>query len=650
MTDRLPPRFAAFLLCLGLLPAGARAADPFPSKGPFTSAGTLPGVRLSLLKSDLTPVTSISHQGARLFLTLRDGRIQIVEAGAVLKQPFLDLSTDINLSDEGGLLALAFHPDYAENGFFFINYTNRDGDTVIARYKVAANDPNRADPASGRTLLKIHQPYGNHNGGQVAFGPDGYLYLALGDGGASFDPDCAAQKTDNLLGKMLRIDVDQNVATPPYYGIPASNPFVGPGNPPDEVWAVGFRNPWRFSFDRETGDLWIGDVGQNHREEVDFQPASSTGGENYGWKVMEGTLCSTTEACPASTPVCDSTAYTPPVLEYEHGPHCAVTAGVVYRGSRLPELRGSYLFGDFCTGTVWAASREGTGFKVQALVDRISQLTAFGEDQAGEVYAATLTGRLFSLNRGETGPSIDKVGLFDPAGALFRLKTANTEAAPVDFVQFGPRNTTWTPLAGDWDGDGRSTPGYWDPTKALFRLKNTLGGPLSDVILAVDLPSTHILRAVAGDWDGDGRDTVGLYDVTTGIFHLKNSLSGRGFEVQVQVGTLGPDALPIAGDWDGDGKDTPGLYNAATATFVGPLYTSGGGGATIPVAFVFGPKGKNIFPVVGDWDGDGKDGIGVYEQATALFRLKKVPGRGNPDIVFRFGTKRNTWKPIAGVW
>jgi hypothetical protein len=284
-------------------------------------------------------------------------------------------------------------------------------------------------------------------------------------------------------------------------------------------------------------------------------------------------------------------------------------------------------------------------------VDRVSQLTSFGEDQAGEVYLATLTGRLYSLSRGQIGPAADKVGLFDPALALFKLKTANTEAAPVDVMQFGPRKTTWTPLAGDWDGDGRSTPGYWDPTNAFFRLKNTLGGGLSDVVLAVDRPSTHVLRAVAGDWDGDGRDTVGLYDVTTGIFHLKNSLSGRTFEVQVPVGTLGPDALPIAGDFDGDGKDTPALYNAANGTFLNILFTSNtSGGATIPIAFVFGPVGKNMLPVTGDWDGDGKDGIGVYDPTSATYRLKNVPGPGAPNLVFRFGTKRNAWKPISGVW
>ena len=650
----LSRRTAVLLLALSL--AGAPEAfsqAPAPATGPFLPTGTLQGVRLTQLAEGLSPVTSIGSPGgdSRLFLTLRDGRVMILKGSTTRKPPFLDLSGQVNLRDEGGLLSLAFHPRYAETGFFFIFYTDKRGDAVVARYKVSASDPNRADPASARILLKVVQPFRSHNGGQVRFGPDGYLYTAFGDGGSAFDPNCAAQKPDSLLGKMVRIDIDQNVSAPPYYGIPAGNPFRGPGNPPDEVWASGFRNPFRFSFDRETGDLWLGDVGQNQREEVDFQPASSRGGENYGWKVMEGTRCSTNDACPASTPACGSTAYTMPVLEFDHGLGCSVTSGVVYRGTRIPELRGAYVFGDFCSGTVWAAFREGTGLKVYTLADRAPQLAYVGEDATGEIYLATLSGRLFVPSRGTVTGPIDVVGLYDPSTSQFHLKKANTEAAGEDAFRFGPRpgRGPWIPLAGDWNGDGKSTTGFYDPATAVFRFKNTLGSGASDVLLAVDAPSANV-QPVVGDWDGDGKDTVGLYDTTTGMFHLKNTLTGRGFDSAFVLPRENQESILVAGDWEGDGSDFPGFYNPVTNKFLLFLQNSGGQAGVIPIGVSFGPQVQNALPVTGDWDGDGKDGLGLYDPASALFRLKNAVTLGNPDFQFRAGPRNGGWKPIAGVW
>ncbi|HEY7216279.1 MAG TPA: PQQ-dependent sugar dehydrogenase, partial [Thermoanaerobaculia bacterium] len=253
-------------------------SDPEP-KSLFTPSGSVQGVSLEEVASNLGSLIAVTNAGdGRLFLTLREGRVMIFENGALRPQPFLDIRGQTTTDGERGLLSTAFHPRYAETGFFFIDYTNTSGDTVIARYHVSG-DPNRADPASARTLLTIAQPFSNHNGGQLQFGPDGFLYIGMGDGGSAFDPECRAQRVNSLLGKMLRLDVDQNVGSPPFYGIPASNPFRGPGDPQDEVWASGLRNPWRFAFDRQTGDLWIGDVGQNQREEIDFQPANSQGGE-----------------------------------------------------------------------------------------------------------------------------------------------------------------------------------------------------------------------------------------------------------------------------------------------------------------------------------------------------------------------------------
>jgi glucose/arabinose dehydrogenase len=640
---------ALLLFATSLPQSTAQPSDPGPSKAPFTPSGNVQGVSLEQIATGLGGVTSITNAGdGRLFLTLREGRIVIFENGAVRPQDFLDIRGLINSNGfERGLLSVAFHPNYDQNGFFFVNYTNVNGDTAVARYQVSS-DPNRADAGSARVLLTISQPFPNHNGGQLQFGPDGYLYIGMGDGGSAFDPNCNAQKTDTLLGKILRIDVDQNVNSAPFYGIPLDNPFRGGGNPPDEVWSSGFRNPWRFSFDRQTGDLWIGDVGQNRREEIDFQPASSDGGENYGWKVMEGTLCSTTDACPTSTPACNSPAFTAPVLEYDHDPHCSVTGGYVYRGSRLAQLRGSYIFGDFCSGVVWAASRQGDGFQVRTISGTAAQLSTFGEDAQGELYAATLSGRLLRLTgQGSNGGKAETVGLFIPQSSLFQLKAANTASASIQTVRFGQANAGWLPLAGDWNGDGKTTIGLYDPETGIFRLKNTSQGRRADVILRVDAPSPDALP-IAGDWDGDGDDTVGLYDPATSEFLLKNSLSGSGFDV---TGTFpdvpGSDLIAIAGDWNGDGVDTVGLFDPRESIF----YLENGTPAAQPdVVLQFGPRGRNSLPVIGDWNGDGVDGVGVYDPASATFRLKNALSAGNPDLIFRFGPRRGGWLPIAGAW
>jgi hypothetical protein len=446
---------------------------------------------------------------------------------------------------------------------------------------------------------------------------------------------------------MLRIDVDQNVTAPPFYGIPASNPFRGGGNPPDEVWASGLRNPWRFSFDRQTGDLWIGDVGQNQREEIDFQPASSRGGENYGWKVMEGTLCDSSDACPASTPACDSTAYTAPVLEYDHGPHCSVTGGYVYRGNGASQLRGSYVFGDLCSGVIWAATRSGNSFTVRTISGQVSSLTTFGEDSAGELYAGNLDGQLYRFMGTATGGgSKDTVGLYDPASGKFNLKADNTANASVTIFRFGPRKSRWTPLAGDWDGDGRTTEGLYDPATGTFRLKNSSPGGGSDGILQVDSPSSHALPVV-GDWDGDGKDTVGLYDPATRTFYLKNSLTGSGFDVTFKFGPSGSGLLPVAGDWNGDGRDGVGLFDPSSSVF---YLTNGFQDAAPDLSVQFGPGGRGALPVIGDWNGDGRDDLGVYDPASAVFRLRNSLTSGNPDAQFRFGPRKLGWKPAAGSW
>ena len=378
------------------------AAPPAPSVTVATrDAAAVPPLVLDPLVSNLGSVTAITNAGdGRLFFTLQAGRIVVWDGTRVLDTPFLDVSDRISSGGERGLLSTAFHPAYAQNGFFFVDYTDVNGDPTIARYRVSA-DPNVADPASGVVLLAIPHPgQANHNGGQLQFGPDGMLYAGVGDGGAGNDPPCNAQRSDVLLGKLLRLDVDPAIANPPYYAIPAGNPFVGHGGP-DQAWAKGLRNPWRFSFDRVTGDLYVGDVGQSDREEVDFQPAGDPGGENYGWKVMEGTACGGggTESCPAGTPPCNDPSYVLPVLDYTHADgNCTIIGGYVYRGGSIPDLYGQYLYGDFCTGTIWTTLRPAAGaWATQQLPITLPTLSTFGQDAAGELYAADTNGAVYRI-------------------------------------------------------------------------------------------------------------------------------------------------------------------------------------------------------------------------------------------------------------
>jgi hypothetical protein len=358
-------------------------------------------------------VSAITHGGdARLFVSQLPGTIRVVSGGSVLPTPFLDIQSRVASGGERGLLSAAFHPKFPAKPYFYVNYTSvadaglgiAEGDTIIARFRLSESDPNVADPNSGVTLLHIAQPFANHNGGQIKFGPDGYLYIAMGDGGAGGDPACRAQRHDTLLGKMLRIDIEQGFDSPPYYGIPPTNPFVGPGDPPDEVWALGLRNPWRFSFDRSTGDLFIGDVGQSQWEEVSFQAAGTPGGRNFGWNAMEGSACfdNSGTGCPSYVPKCGSTALTLPIIEYSHDLGCSITSGYRYRGSALPGLAGAFVYADFCSGRIWGARESSGGWTARLMVDTPYFISTFGQDVNGELYVGTLIGSIFRVVPGPT--------------------------------------------------------------------------------------------------------------------------------------------------------------------------------------------------------------------------------------------------------
>ena len=398
------PRFPYLVIALMAAAAAPLAAAP-PTDLALTQITTL---------GDVVAVRNAADGTARLFLVQQPGIIRIFDqkTGTLVTQPFLDI-TDLvdDTGNEQGLLGLAFHPDYENNGFFYVNYTRDPGPgldrTAIVRFTVSNSNPNLADRATILTMLEINQDFDNHNGGDIHFGPDGYLYIGMGDGGSGGDPNNRAQNLTQLLGKMLRIDVDNIPSASTIakdlartiegnvgrcgligeYGIPPSNPFVADGNACDEIWALGVRNPFRFSFDRQNGDMWIGDVGQGNVEEVDLQPASSAGGENYGWDCREGNV--------SHPGTCFAGPLVEPLFTYTHSLGCSISGGFRYRGS-MPDFRGIYTYADYCSGRIWFGSFS-TGWSSTLWQDTAFNITSFGEDRNGELYVASQGGPILTF-------------------------------------------------------------------------------------------------------------------------------------------------------------------------------------------------------------------------------------------------------------
>jgi glucose/arabinose dehydrogenase len=370
-------------------PSAGTSAPPSAPSGqaqPFDPAGVAVGLEpvVEGLEAPLGVVNAADGSG-RIFVVEKGGVIRVVRDGRVESEPFLDISGKVSRGGEQGLLGLAFHPEFPEDPRFFVNYTDEAGDTNVASFTVDSSNPDRADPGSEQRLLFVDQPYANHNGGVVAFGPDGYLYIGLGDGGSGGDPHGNGQKIGVLLAKVLRIDVD-NTADGKAYAIPSDNPFVSRAGAAPEIFALGLRNPWRFSFDRATDDLWIGDVGQASWEEIDVIRAG-TSGQNFGWNRMEGGHCF------RPSEGCDQTGLTPPVAEYPHQPACTVIGGYVYQGSAQPALAGGYVFADYCSGTIWAIDPSTDGPTEPTIVGQTKAgITSFGEDESGELYVTDIRG------------------------------------------------------------------------------------------------------------------------------------------------------------------------------------------------------------------------------------------------------------------
>ena len=380
----------------------------------------------------ITPVCIANAGDNRLFVVNQHGLIMLVDLSGIVKPvPFLDISARVTFGGERGLLGIAFHPDYKSNGYFFVNYVGVNDSTHISRFRVSSTNPDMADPSSEYKLLTIYQPFVNHKGGDLCFGPDGFLYIGLGDGGSGGDPGNRAQNMMEYLGKILRIDVNQG--TP--YSIPPSNPYYNSTVARKEIWASGLRNPWRFSFDRLTGDLWIADVGQNLYEEVNFQPATSSGGENYGWKCYEGNAVYDTTGCRSSS------SLTFPVFTYPHGPECAITGGFVNRNPASSPFYGYYFFSDYCSDNIWTLHNvSGNWVKEDFGSFPGNNFSTFGEDNSGKLYIAGLTsGTIYRINDQATGLTDNKFSDHLKVICIFgsnqvRIESGRTDGTEMKFT------------------------------------------------------------------------------------------------------------------------------------------------------------------------------------------------------------------------
>jgi glucose/arabinose dehydrogenase len=390
----------AFVACLVLAAAGCGQPNVTPSSAPGTASAVVSaapspafdprhvGVGFETVVGGLAAplgIVNAADGSGRLFVAQQGGQIRIVRAGQLVGPPFLDIADRISSGGERGLLGVAFHPRFPEDPRVFVDYTDANGDTRVSAFRVDPARPDRIDPATEQRLLFVKQPFANHNGGALVFGPDGYLYIALGDGGSGGDPEGNGQSLQTLLGKILRVDVD-TTSDGRAYGIPADNPYAdGAAGRQPEIWLWGLRNPWRMSFDRVTHDLWIGDVGQSAWEEIDVQRAGVAGGTNFGWNRLEGSHCFK----PAQG--CQASGLTGPQAEYGHDQGCTVIGGNVDRGTAQPALTGGYVFADYCSGRVWAIDPAVDGLRTPTLVAETKHnFTAFGEDESGELYAVDI--------------------------------------------------------------------------------------------------------------------------------------------------------------------------------------------------------------------------------------------------------------------
>lgn len=552
-------------------------------------------------------IRSANDGTGRLFILQQGGLIRVLQPGATVPTDFVNLSSKIivpvSAGDERGLLGLTFHPQFATNGYFFVNYTRvGDGATVIARYN-AINNNTQGDINSEKIILTIAQPFGNHNGGMIDFGPDGHLYIGMGDGGSANDPGARAQNINELLGKFLRItpSLDPNPPTPAYT-VPSDNPYVGlPGA--DEIYAIGLRNPWRWSFDRGgANQLWAGDVGQGSIEEFDV----ITRGSNYGWRVYEGNTCTNLDPnlCAGGT---NPITQVPPIFTYTHtAGRCSITGGYVYRGTQGALPNGAYTYADYCSGEIWYWFNN-----AQTLItDTTRNVVSFGEDQNGEVYVCFNNGTIDKIVRSNASADFD--GDFRTDTAVFRPSVGtwyllNSSNNAFSFQTFG--SSTDIPAPEDFDGDNKEDYGVFRPSDGTWYYLRSSNSTLGAVAFGTngDVPA-------AGDYDGDARADVSVFRPSNGVWYRLNSSNNSFFAVA--FGTNGD--IPVASDYDGDGKYDVAVFRPSNGDWY--RLNSGNNGFA---AVNFGLNGD--IPVPGDYDGDGRSDVAVFRNGI-WYSLRSATG------------------------
>jgi glucose/arabinose dehydrogenase len=586
------------------------------------AAATLPTgfTEVNVATLGATPTSMEFAPDGRIFVTQQTGALRIIDAnGALLATPFVTMT--VSSSGERGLLGIALDPNFAANQFVYIYYTATTP-TIHNRVSRLTANGNLAVPGSEAILLDLDTLGAtNHNGGAIHFGPDGKLYISTGENAVPSN----AQNLTNLLGKILRINSDGS--------IPADNPFFNDPTPGirKEIWAYGFRNPWRTIFQPGTGKLFIADVGETTWEEVDI----GVPGGNFGWPGMEGNHCTGNGSCTGQ----------PDIFEYNHnGSGAAITGGDFYEGRTFPSTYNHvYFYGDSTDSFIRylvldqnnaVVSDNAFATAASAPVDIRYHDNAIWYTAAGTNQLRRITFPARAPLAGDWDASgTTTPGVFTPTTGALALRNSNSPGAADVTFGFGGGNPNMIAISGDWDGNGTMTPGLYDPTTGVFFLRNSNTPGSADLVFGFGAGGGNFVP-LAGDWDGNGTDTIGIYNPATGTFFLRNTNTSGSADLVFSFGAGGAGLVPLAGDWDGSGTTTIGVYDPATGTFFLRNSNTPGGA---DLAFTFGAASPNVVPLAGNWDGIGGTTIGIYDRSTGVFFLRNTNSAGAADFAFQYG-------------